>query len=574
MEQEEVPTNDHHQVIEKLRQQQDIVHAIIGGAAAAIVSALIWATVTVVTKYQIGYLAILIGLLVGFAVRYFGSGIDKPFGFIGAFFALLGCAIGNLLSQVAFVAQSESLGYMEVISLLNLDLILSIYKESFSPLDVLFYAIAAYEGYKFAFRPITDELLEQARQGTIPAMPYANLRLPLVIVLFLAISFTGYFLMKEKKIDKEYKYPSGATMSKGTLLNGKEEGVWNYWWEDGELQATGSYVNGKEDSLWQFYDEEGVHYQNSFFKKGFLHGPSVDLFANGDTSAIRIYEYGRLNGPYQVYHEKGKLSERGTYRVDLMNGEWESYDDNNKLISKGTYKEGITAGEWKFWKTDGTLREELVYEANGLMKIINSWDTLGTQIVKNGNGVYKTFYPDGTLSEVGNVKDGYKSGLWKRYYENGQLQEEGEFNRDQYKVINAWDKNAKQMVVKGEGRYVEDSGYIIESGLIQNGLRTGLWETKYSQSDSLIQRASYRAGKLNGKHQTYSKNGTIVLEGSLVDDKRTGDWIWYHDNGNVETTSFFADGKKQGEQKFYDADTHLLKTEVYKDNVLIETKIE
>jgi hypothetical protein len=120
-------------VVGKLRQQQDILHAIIGGAAAAIVSALLWAVITVSIKYQIGYMAIGVGLLVGFTVRYFGSGIDQPFGFVGAFFALVGCAFGNLFSQIGFIAESESLSYLETLSLLNLDVIISIYKDSFSP---------------------------------------------------------------------------------------------------------------------------------------------------------------------------------------------------------------------------------------------------------------------------------------------------------------------------------------------------------------------------------------------------------------------------------------------------------
>src|SRR5687768_15131522 len=78
----------------ELHKQQDPVYAIIGGLAAAMVGAVIWAVITVSTKYQIGYMAIGVGLLVAFSVRYFGGGIDKYFGIIGAFFALLGCALG------------------------------------------------------------------------------------------------------------------------------------------------------------------------------------------------------------------------------------------------------------------------------------------------------------------------------------------------------------------------------------------------------------------------------------------------------------------------------------------------
>ena len=119
---EKSPSTDPLQL---LKQQQNLIHALVGGIAATIVSALIWATITVLTNYQIGYMAILIGILVGFSVRYFGNGIDQIYGVIGAILALIGCALGNLLSQIAFISQSESLEYIEVISLLNIDLIIN-----------------------------------------------------------------------------------------------------------------------------------------------------------------------------------------------------------------------------------------------------------------------------------------------------------------------------------------------------------------------------------------------------------------------------------------------------------------
>ena len=83
-----------------LRKQQDLVLAVVGGLSAAVLGAIVWAMFTVATNYQIGYMAIAVGLLVGFSVRYFGAGVDKHFGYIGAILALVGCALGNLLSQV------------------------------------------------------------------------------------------------------------------------------------------------------------------------------------------------------------------------------------------------------------------------------------------------------------------------------------------------------------------------------------------------------------------------------------------------------------------------------------------
>src|SRR4051812_10018311 len=83
----------------ELRKQQDLPNALIGGLASAIVGAVLWAVITVATEHQIGYMAIGVGFLAGFSVRYFGCGIDFHFRIVGAFFALLGCALGNFLSQ-------------------------------------------------------------------------------------------------------------------------------------------------------------------------------------------------------------------------------------------------------------------------------------------------------------------------------------------------------------------------------------------------------------------------------------------------------------------------------------------
>src|SRR5688572_32658702 len=188
-------TSELSQALEvELRKQQDLPNALIGGLASAIVGAVLWAVVTVATKYQIGYMAIGVGLLAGFSVRYFGCGIDFHFRVVGAFFALLGCALGNLLSQVGFIAASESLGYYETITLLNYDIIQNIYAESFSPMDVLFYGIATYEGFKFSAFDISVELAKALEHGRVLPQPFARWKLHMASGLFIALAIGSYFI--------------------------------------------------------------------------------------------------------------------------------------------------------------------------------------------------------------------------------------------------------------------------------------------------------------------------------------------------------------------------------------------
>ncbi len=144
-------------LLQEIRDNQNLMMGLLGGVLAAAVGAAVWAVVTVFTGYQIGFMAIGVGLLVGFAVRLFGKGIDKSFGIAGAVLALLGCLAGNLLTTCIFISRQEQVDLLEVFMSLDPMLVVQLFKVTFSPIDLLFYGIAVYEGYQFSFRRLTDE---------------------------------------------------------------------------------------------------------------------------------------------------------------------------------------------------------------------------------------------------------------------------------------------------------------------------------------------------------------------------------------------------------------------------------
>ena len=74
---------------EKLKLEQNLPMGIASGAGAATVGAAVWALVTVGTGYQIGWMAVGVGFLVGYSIRFFGKGIDPIFGVIGGAFIIL-----------------------------------------------------------------------------------------------------------------------------------------------------------------------------------------------------------------------------------------------------------------------------------------------------------------------------------------------------------------------------------------------------------------------------------------------------------------------------------------------------
>ena len=128
--------------------------ALLAGLAAALAGAVLWAVITVQSKMQIGFMAIGVGFLVGWAVRRFGRGQEPVYAVLGGGCALLGCLLGNLLSACAFLAAAEGKNIFDVFApvLGNARMVSRLMQATFDPMDLLFYAIAVYEGFKLARR--------------------------------------------------------------------------------------------------------------------------------------------------------------------------------------------------------------------------------------------------------------------------------------------------------------------------------------------------------------------------------------------------------------------------------------
>ena len=148
-------------VLNEFRWEQNLPRGIISGIVIGVVGAILWGIITVVTQYQIGYMALAIGAGVGMAMRYTGKGVDQIFGIAGAIISLFSCMLGNILSVIGFVAINEGLGYLETLLIFNYAYVPQIMIDFFDPIDLLFYGLAIYGGYHFAFRVITEEDVEK-----------------------------------------------------------------------------------------------------------------------------------------------------------------------------------------------------------------------------------------------------------------------------------------------------------------------------------------------------------------------------------------------------------------------------
>ncbi|TAF34259.1 MAG: hypothetical protein EAZ67_04465 [Cytophagales bacterium] len=146
---------DSKQHIMHLLQRQNIPYALLGGLAAALLGAIIWAETTIILNdHKYAYMAVLIGLLVGFAVRMLGRGVEKRFGIIALTVVMLGCVLGNLFSVLAYVVEHFQISYWDTIMIFDFTFLVHLLEDRFAYPDVFFYAVALFVGYKVSFREL------------------------------------------------------------------------------------------------------------------------------------------------------------------------------------------------------------------------------------------------------------------------------------------------------------------------------------------------------------------------------------------------------------------------------------
>ena len=129
----------------------NLVLASLAGLVAALVGAVLWAALAATTHFKIGFAAVGIGFLVGWTMRAVGRGHSEVYGYVGAVLSLLGCVVGDVLSDCAFASAQFGQPLFDLVTRLTPALAVDLFKAGFQPLDALFYFIALSAGYRNAF---------------------------------------------------------------------------------------------------------------------------------------------------------------------------------------------------------------------------------------------------------------------------------------------------------------------------------------------------------------------------------------------------------------------------------------
>ena len=95
-------------------------------------------------------------------------------------------------------------------------------------------------------------------------------------------------------------------------------------WEDGRVRVRGTLTNGRWDGVREAYYMLGTLKARETYSNGVLHGPFEPYFKKGTPSDKGTYVEGRLDGFYESFWIR-QLAERGAFSQGRMCGEWVLY---------------------------------------------------------------------------------------------------------------------------------------------------------------------------------------------------------------------------------------------------------
>ena len=124
----------------------------IGGLLGALIGAFVWGQIVKLTEYEVGYVAIGVGFLCGWAVGFFSQGgRGIPFQFIAAVTSVLGIFFGKYYAIYLILVKEYGPEFSKAVSLFSKDyfeFFREIISEVSELIDFLFYGLAIYYAWK------------------------------------------------------------------------------------------------------------------------------------------------------------------------------------------------------------------------------------------------------------------------------------------------------------------------------------------------------------------------------------------------------------------------------------------
>jgi antitoxin component YwqK of YwqJK toxin-antitoxin module len=220
-----------------------------------------------------------------------------------------------------------------------------------------------------------------------------------------------FFLVAKSSNAQTFEVYEGDTINQ-TLLNGKKQGFWRYFWPNGDLKYEVYYDNGEKEGLEiKYFDEQDcIEFSNTYLK-GVLNGPSVSFFPNCSTKTEEIYQGGQKNGYERNFDQNGILLTEGQFAKGELVGSYAHFDKKGTVTYESPTKETTLKFD-KFLSGEYKIRDSTIFKVfqrnNKWKNVLLVVDMTGSMFPYIGQLLvwFKQTYEDGTIRYYSLFNDG------------------------------------------------------------------------------------------------------------------------------------------------------------------------
>ncbi len=209
--------------------------------------------------------------------------------------------------------------------------------------------------------------------------------------------------------------------------------------------------------------------QNLLDEQGRKTGPWKVEYPNGKTLYEAEFQRGKPVGEMVRYYESGSVRARMMFESQEAKSFTRLFYKNGKQAAEGWHVNKAKDSVWTYFSEfDGTVRIREPYQ-NGIL-----------------NGMVRSYYSNGIVSEEVSWKQNTKNGLWKQYYQNGSMR------------LKSW----------------------------------------------------YENDLLNGSYEVFFADSTIKVRGNYLDNLKNETWSFYDETGSEAYTIEYLLGRAVDQEKY------------------------
>ena len=138
---------------------------------------------------------------------------------------------------------------------------------------------------------------------------------------------------------------------------------------------------------------------------------------------------------HRDYYANGELKEEYSMRKGEFIGKYKALYSNGKPQAIGEFSEGQMDGIWQYFYQNGK-RQSIQKYSDGKVVNINYWDENGSQLVIEGTGIAKMYYPSGQIQSIMSYRNCVFDGKCETWFSNGIKATETFYERG--KPIGEW----------------------------------------------------------------------------------------------------------------------------------------